>query len=413
MKVLWLSNRIFETSAEKQSGTWLKSLATALSSNPGITLVNISTSNVQHMTRMDYQRIVQWAVPHVSLRRDGLPNAHIVNLLKKAVAEFEPDIIQVWGTEGYWGLLTARKILTGQCILSIQGVLNAILPVYNGGLSLQETFQCIGLREILRPYGSLFLARKKFEARALFEQEIIRGHKFIVTQSLWSKGQVSAISPFFISYRTERTLREEFVNAEPWQTPKNAGPVLFTSCAGRPYKGMHVLIKAVGVLKRRFPNIRLYISGAHIPTRIRMSGYDKWLRKIVGNLGLNNNVAWLGDLSADEIIANLHRCNVFINPSFIESYSLSLAEAMYLGVPSVVSYAGAMPELAVENQSALFFSPGDYVGCATKIEYVLADDKLSNEISRASRLLGVKRNNAEAIVDHQLYIYKSVLNGSL
>lgn len=412
MRILWLSNRIFREEAEKQSGTWLKSLATALSLTDGLVVGNISLSSVECVTRMNYRNVLQWAVPNVMVGRDGLPDARVLDQLKSVVAEFNPDIIQVWGTEGYWGLLTIRGIWTAKCILNIQGVLSSIEPVFDGGLTIVEKLKCIGVREIVKPSGSIFLAKRKFKKRALLEQQIIRGHRYIVTQSLWSKGHVSAISQSFVSFHTERSLRQEFADAEPWKIPNNRAPILFTSSAGRPYKGIHVIIRALAILKTRYPEIRLYISGAHISSSLKMSGYDRWLRRVVSDLALEDNIIWLGNLDADEIIANLQRCDVYVNPSFVESYSLSLAEAMYLGVPAVISYAGAMPELAADNESALFFTPGDFVGCATKIERYLSDNNLSNSVSIASRDLAIRRHDIRAIVENQIRIYQKVFQAS-
>jgi len=47
---------------------------------------------------------------------------------------------------------------------------------------------------------------------------------------------------------------------------------------------------------------------------------------------------------------------------------LALAEVMIVGLPTVVSYIGAMPKLAQHNESALYFPVGDYMACSIQIE---------------------------------------------
>ena len=64
------------------------------------------------------------------------------------------------------------------------------------------------------------------------------------------------------------------------------------------------------------------------------------------------------------MIGELLNCNVCVMPSFIETYCLAFAEAMMVGVPVVVSFAGAMPELAEHNKEAMFYNPLDHITCA-------------------------------------------------
>ena len=110
----------------------------------------------------------------------------------------------------------------------------------------------------------------------------------------------------------------------------------------------------------------------------------------------------------EELVNEMRHCNVFVQSSYVESYSLALAESMAIGVPSVVSYAGAMPELAEENRMALFYSPSDYYKCAYQIERLLDNEELANNLSHNARELAIERNSVEFVVKKQISIYNAI-----
>ena len=75
---------------------------------------------------------------------------------------FSPDLIHVWGTEKFWGLLTARDFIRGNVLLEMQGLKRAIAKYYEGGLTIREQLACIGVKEIIKN-NVIPLQRKKYE----------------------------------------------------------------------------------------------------------------------------------------------------------------------------------------------------------------------------------------------------------
>ena len=61
----------------------------------------------------------------------------------------------------------------------------------------------------------------------------------------------------------------------------------------------------------------------------------------------------------------VHLKKYYLCIPFIETYCLSFAEAMIVGVPTVTSFTGAMPELARHGEESLFYNSIDYQTCAT------------------------------------------------
>lgn len=384
----------------------------AVASTDAFKVVNISQARVKSVTRIDCGAISQWVVPFEPLRNNGLPSNKTVAGIIDVVSSVQPDLIHVWGIENYWGLLTARKLLPQPALLELQGIKHAIAPHMMGGLSFSEILGCMGLKELLRPSCSLFAAQVMFRKARRFEREMLNGHPFISYQSEWVRAYVERVSSGSRLFPTRMMLRSEFSQSQPWHTKNEAlSPVIFTSSSGAdPYKGLHVVLRAISILKSTFPQIRLNVAGAQFQSGMRQSGYSRWLLREVRRLGISENVSFVGALDALGIIEQFHNSSVVVVPSFVESYSLALVEAMAVGVPVVVSYAGAMPELARHGESALYFQPGDEVMCAWQIKKVLTCPSLAARLSSAAREVGLLRNNPDDVLKRQVQIYEEVLS---
>ena len=413
--ILWLCNRPIEAVADRRDGTWFTAMARALVESGEIRLATVSQAKVKEAVGCDLGDIAQWVVPHEPLGRNGLPSRRTVEAIQRAADEIKPDLIHVWGTENYWGLLTARGILPGPALLEIQGIKYACAKVFYGGLSLAKCIRCIGPLEVLRPRCSLFFGKRRFERWERFENEMILKHKYISTQSDWVRAHISQVNPGCDVLKTGIALRKEFLDAHPWRLVEDhgsTGPYIFASSSGpMAYKGLHAAMRAIAILKKKHPRIVLNIAGDIMGVGIRRSGYARWLQRETRRLQITESVCWLGPLSADEIIRELHRSSAVVVPSFVETYSLALAEAMVVGVPAVVSYSGAMPELARDGESALFFPPGDESACAWQLDRILGDDGLAERLSQNARSIGLLRNDSHSVLKRQIEIYDEVLRG--
>ncbi|NVN93104.1 MAG: glycosyltransferase family 4 protein, partial [Desulfuromonadales bacterium] len=114
-------------------------------------------------------------------------------------------------------------------------------------------------------------------------------------------------------------------------------------------------------------------------------------------------------LDADQIIEEMQFASAMVIPSFIENCSTSMQEAMLIGVPLAVSYAGGMPSIAQDEESALFFPMGDDAVCAFQLERLLTDKELTCRLSRQARQVAAHRNDPQRLIARQLEIYRHVV----
>jgi glycosyltransferase involved in cell wall biosynthesis len=411
-KILWLSIYTFSEEPIKSTGTWVIAMGKALMEIGEVELYNLTFGEVNEITQKDCNGIKQWIIPNLGTDNQGLPSITVLNFIKDIEAKV--DLIHIWGTESPWGILAVNKILTKPILLDIQGILYAYAKVFYGGLTNAELIRCIGVKELLLPKRLFYFRKKDFERRGIIEKYIIRNISNISVQSTWVKSHIKLENSSATITDTGILLREEFYSVKEWSYNSTTNPTILTSSSGsNMYKGLHVLLRAVAILKQQYPTVQLRIAGRIIYKNKIQDGYSYWLLSLVKKLGIEDNVVWLGAIDADEIISNFREASVFVVPSYVETYCLALAEAMMVGVPSVVSYAGAMSELAVHNESALFFPVGDETSCAYQIERILKDESLSDKLSTNARKTALKRNNEENVVNRQLEIYESIITKGL
>jgi glycosyltransferase involved in cell wall biosynthesis len=411
MKILWFSNKILSERDTGGTGTWLDALKLGLLDSK-IQLANIAPGYTKHVSQINHDNLIQWMVPvNAKLNpQTGLPNKDLIREIQRAVDNFSPTLIHIWGTERFWGLLSAEAIINKPVVLSMQGLIGAIAQVFNGGLSIHEQLFSIGVKELILG-SSIPQERNKYSKWGIMENRIISAHNHISIQSSWMEAQVKKINQGAIIYENGYPLRNNFYFARPWKYSGKS--VVFCSAAyPSPYKGLHIALRAIAIVMKRFPDVQLHIAGYHQKKGIRQDGYVAWLNKEAKRLNVESNIIWLGPLSSDQIINELQMCSAFIIPSFIESYCMALAEAMVLGVPSVVSFTGGTSYLARDGESALFFLPGDDAQCAYQIERLLTDQPAAERISRNAREVASVRNDSKTIISKQIDIYHQVLEGT-
>ena len=410
MRVLWFSNCVLSDTVCSGSGSWLFGMKEIISSD--VELYNISCSNVSKLFKRTADGLTEFIIPTYKLY-EGIPSAKDISVIQDIVKEISPDIIHIWGMENYWSRLYQRGFISGcPVLLEIQGVLSSLCNVFYGGLFPKDIVTMYGLREVVRPWDRLDRQYKRNVERAKDEGQILKSFSYISTQSQWTRNQIKLQTlPNCRIFETLRPIREDFYNARKWNKGLNKAPVIYTSVSyNAPFKGLHILIRALALVVKKYPDAKLIIAGFD-PGKpfYKDNGYNRYIKKMIRELDLINNVQFPGRLNAASIIDSLLNSDIFVNPSFVESYSAAAAEALYLGVPSVLSYAGAMPYFSDDTEVALYYSPMDFVDCASHIIELYEDEIKCNQLSQNAISKMENKCSREQVLATQMGIYNSIV----
>ena len=291
--------------------------------------------------------------------------------------------------------------------MEIQGLKFVLHKYFYTGLSFKNIISCIGLKEIIKPKVSIISQKKSFKKWGDFEKEMLIKHKVISTQSDWVRSYVKNENNDAQIIRTSILLRKEFLMATKWDVNNCVQFRIFTIASGASYKGLHMLLDAVAVLKKKYPEVSLVIAGK-VKKGVREGGYSKWLKKRTRELNIVENVNWVGSLDATNMVNQIHQANVVVIPSFLETYSLAFDESLTVGAPTVTSFSGALPELATHEKTTLFYPPGDAIMCASAIRKFFDNKIYASKISQ-NAYDEKKENHKIKIANSQLEIYKNFL----
>jgi glycosyltransferase involved in cell wall biosynthesis len=149
-------------------------------------------------------------------------------------------------------------------------------------------------------------------------------------------------------------------------------------CVGRisEQKGQEEFIRAATLVRREFPSAIFLVVGS--------ADDDKLLARmqaLVAQLDLGATVRFTGHLSDMPVV--YAALDVLAAPSRWEGFGLMLAEAMAAGRPIVAARAGAIPEVVVEDETALLVPPRDAPALAAALLRVLRDPALARRLGAA------------------------------
>jgi len=160
---------------------------------------------------------------------------------------------------------------------------------------------------------------------------------------------------------------------------RGRSPVLMSVGRIAPMKGQDVLIEAVNRLRLHYPSMACLIIGRRGGPE-SMEDTDSFLKGLMDQIHryrLQDCVHFLGEV--DYVPELLHHADVYVHPSFTESFSRVVAEALICGKPVVCTNAGALPEV-VGPQGAIMVQPGDAEALAQGIIQVLEGESLRQRI---------------------------------
>lgn len=411
VKVLWFSNCVLSQDVSRGSGSWLFAMRDLIKED--VEMVNVTEGNVDQIQHYCANGICEYIVPQWAVK-GGVPSMDNINKIKVILKEESPDLIHIWGTEKYWALLFCRNFISADnVLLEIQGVLTACCDVFYGGLTPLEFHRLISIKSLLFPCYSQKYALNDYRKRSQLEGEIVSHFKYVATQSQWTREQLLLMCPPETKYfQSLRPVRQDFVNADKWTPTNNKTPIVFCSYSySTPFKGIHFLLKAIHLLVRRYPTIQLRIAGPMFMQKAfyRIGDYEHFLKSVIIRLKIENNVHFCGPLDAKQMINEIHKADVVVNPSLVESYSAAAAEALSLGAPTVLAYAGAMPGFSQVKQIALYYNPIDYRSLAAKIITLFVDNEIRDSLRHNAIEVMNRILNPDQVKKRQLEIYHEVI----
>lgn len=419
MKALWITNKeIGELServyGKKSSGLWMDALLEEFVRNGEHELAVATTGNVKETISFSSGKVSYY------LLSGGLPSSYNGNS-KQNVREWEkllekekPDIIMLWGNEfshGLAALLAANGRIPA--VVYMQGVVDSIARYYYAGIDYNTIKKYSTIRDFIKRDG-IIAQKKSFERSAVVEKQIFDLAKNIISENTWCRVHVEAISPNVHTYFCPLSINEVFKNYS-WSLSGAERHSIMCNASGYPIKGLHILIKALGILKKSYPDVKLYVPGhkmvsdKNFKSQLLKDGYTNYIEALINKEGVADNIEFLGRLPQEQLAEHISKMNVFVVPSAIENHSSSLKEAMLVGTPSVSSIVGGVPEYVTHLENAMLYRFEEYELLAEYVRMIFEDDELALKLSEnGKKSMGNIHGSAE-IYNKIIAVYEEII----
>ena len=411
MRILWTVNTVPPRIAKELSLrsfhaiSWVDGMGSKLAKRDDLELAIAFTGDVPELVAKVVEGILYYVLPnHAPLERNW----------ERVLAEYRPDIIHAYGTERTHNISLIRVCKDIPILVSLQGIITEYTKRYYGGLSLGTILKYYTLRDVLLRDG-LISAKRKFAAQRKNEQQILNSVTYVEGRSDWDRAMSSRINPALKYYYCPRMIRSPFFQYR-WSAEKCHEHSLFVHQGAYPIKGFHIILEAVAILKKKYPDIRLYVSGNNsfelgtLRKRLAITGYVKMIREIISRSNLMENIVFTGYLDSDALAQKMLEASICVIPSAIENAPNALAEAMVLGMPCIASYVGGNAHMLNDGECGLLYRYDEPEVLALRIETLFEQKALAKELADNAYRVARERHDPEKLEAQLLVIYEDVMS---
>jgi glycosyltransferase involved in cell wall biosynthesis len=195
-----------------------------------------------------------------------------------------------------------------------------------------------------------------------------------------------------------------------------------------PEKGVHDLLDAFELICQRYPDASLTIVGSEgvapreyivdlcldqsLISRLAPfyeNGYLAQMKQRLGS-GAGKRVTFAGSVAHSEISKHYAAADVYISPSFYESFGMSIIEAMAAGLPVVATRGGAVPDLISDGCNGLLVDVNNPSAIADAVGHLFESAKLRKSLSSAAHEMVCEQFSWEMICSELMQMYQDVLD---
>lgn len=332
------------------------------------------------------------------VRRDEVLWPHYLSHFRRVIKDFQPDVIEVFGSELYMGLaaLVARDMKI-PFVLHIQGLLSlSIYILLPPGMSRwQYIWRNRSIKKAYGNYQELLYWKRSCHR----ERTILQACTDVIGRTQWDKNALRVLNHDTHYHYGGEILRSEFYEEGERALPSK--PVITTTISRPTYKGFDMLLKVARILKNELQmDFQWNVYGNVEPA---------YAERLTGIRHEDVNVHLCGLASAMQLREALLGSTLYFHPSYIENSPNSICEAQILGVPVVATNVGGTSSLVTHGETGYLFPATDpYMGAYYAREFI-KDEDINNVMGDASQDVAIARHDKRKIVENLLMIYQSLL----
>lgn len=384
-KVLLLT-QFFSTT--KGGGEYVFSLMAKMLADNG-NKVWVITNQVNGETYPSHQNIKIIFVPPLLEYKGGLPPSFVDNLrysfgaLRKGISIIRKEKIDIIHSNNF------APALAGSMLSSFTGKPHVT--------TVHDVFSLCG-RNYWKLWGKQSnISRLNVTLAPFFEKMIVKLRcNAIHTVSDATKDdllKIRAKNPIYVIPNTIEVNDNKKSEQNPYQFVY-VGRLVF-------YKNLEVIIKAIDMARREYPEIILFIAGD--------GPHGKDLEELVNRLDLQKNVKFTGFVSSDEKLRLVSTSQALVFPSLCEGFGLVILEAFSQERPVLVSNIRPMSDIVTHAKNGFVLDPHDERIWAEHLIKIIKNPSEANIMGKNGNKLLAESYNQEAMYQKVTSMYNEIL----
>lgn len=229
----------------------------------------------------------------------------------------------------------------------------------------------------------------------LYEYSFNHADKLIFLSNTWRE---IAMQAYILNQKRVEVLYNPCPIVNPSMPEERENYILFAGTLTH-RKGYDDLIKSFASLASKYPSWKLKLAG---------NGEIDHGKELAKQLGIENQVDFLGWINGDEKDKAFRKASIYCLPSYSEGFPMGVLDAWAYNLPVVTSPVGGIPDVAIDNENIMLFTPGDINSLALKLESLMKDSELRTKMSEASKAFSNGRFSISNITNQLNEIYHSL-----
>lgn len=416
MKVLWFSNTpsLYGQKTHHYNGCgWIESLEKLITQQDDIDLA------IAFFHPVDREKVRRGSTTYYPIHRPAgkkrpirqlinnwrgqLTDASYSKQFLEVINDFQPDVIQVFGSEGPFG---AIQQLTGKpVVIHLQGLINPCLNTYfpAGCSGLEFVTDPAYLAKTLKG-SSPWHTRRLFASQAAREKNILRNTRYVMGRTHWDAMISRLYNPSVAYYHIDEVLRPIFYE----QNEKISGDTqvfrIVSTLSPTVYKGIDVVLRTARQLQE-LTDLRFtwQIAG--------LDADDALMRHFEKKEGISHQgagVECIGKQSPDQLVTLLSAADVFVHPSYIDNSPNSVCEAQMLGLPVIACDVGGLSSLITHQQSGILVPANGVFELVHYLAELARNSQQRQALGNSSKAIALQRHNRDTIVQRLITAYYDI-----
>lgn len=392
MRAIWITNvpfayhnQLLGKDPEKWSGaSWINAAYDDAKNIAGLELHIITVAPVNKVLEDSFDGNKFYILPGGNMSNYDIKSESNIKLWNDLKKRINPDFVLIWGMESRFSYVASNVFRDIPIYVYIQGVLKSIVSNYFDGIP--NKFRMKTPRDIADRLLGLDVYHKQIKQLDI-ESKILENARGVIVENNWCEFQCKETNPNLQIIKSNLPIQSSFYKTK-WSLSNMRPYSVFTNAGGATIKGHHILFKALGIVKKQYPEVKLFIPGVNYMDWwkgiLRKSGYAEFLETLYKKYSLQENIEFLGYLNPTQMAEQLSKCNVYAMPSLAENHSSSLIEALVVGAPCVSSLVGGTAELIRHGDNGFLYNELEAISLAGYIMKIFANREMAKGFSESA-----------------------------